>query len=104
MQIDVAFEMNRPLDEPVARGHDDASAAGLVASGDRRVERRPAVGLAVAHGAVLDDGKIAVGKRRRLDRRDDRRHRVPAGGVGGGNLRQPIGERHHRNGKRKPAD
>ena len=83
VQIDVALEMDRPLHEPIARRHDDAAAAGLVAGGDRLVERRPAIGLAVADRAKFGDGEVALGKRGRLDLGEDRGDGIPTGDFGG---------------------
>ena len=62
MQIDVALEMDRPRHEPLARRHDDASAAGR--RGTRRSPcRTPALQsvCAVAHGAEVGDRKSRSG-------------------------------------------
>ena len=87
MQVHVRLELDRAVDQPVACRHDDPPAAGLAAGGDRLVEGPPAVGGAVAHGAIVGDGKIAIRKRRRLDLGQDAGNGVPADGVGGNRRR-----------------
>jgi hypothetical protein len=64
--------------------------------GDRFVERRLAVGLAIAAGAVIAHGEVAVGESRRLDAREDFRDSLPTGRL--------IGRDGRRGASQKPTD
>ena len=72
--------MDRPIDSPLAGRHNNLAAARLRTRGDRRIDRRLAVCIAAAHGAVVDNRKLTIGKRRQFDRSEDAGQRFhPAG-------------------------
>ena len=63
-----------------ACGDDDAATAGGVTGGDSLGDGSGGVGRAACDGAVCGDRKIAGGKRRGFDAREDFRSGVPSHG------------------------
>src|SRR5215472_12320328 len=79
-EVDITSKPNSTGKE-LAFGYDHRTSSGLAASGNGFFKSCRAIGAIVPYGPKLGNDKAAVGKNRRLDALEDRRHLAP--GVGG---------------------